>query len=112
MTENRADGRRQNNSGLRTTTPAVSSGPWSKELVREIAMDIGKTVVHHIEIMYPNAVEACPSTFKLSVRNCTYNQIMAAIEVSDEGQIIARLRERKKHRRDTRAAWKKIRASD
>lgn len=89
------------------TLPAVR--PWTKELVSAIAMDIGKAVVHHIEIMYPQAIKVCPSTFKLSVRNSTHNEIMAAIEVSDEGRIVARLKDRKEHRRKMKAVWKKIR---
>lgn len=72
---------------------------YTKDLVREIAMDIGKAVAHHIETMYPKAVEAASSTFLLSVRNSVHNEIIAAIQVNDEGAIIARLRERKKHRR-------------
>jgi hypothetical protein len=83
--------------------------PWTDALIRQIAMDIGKEVVHHIEIMYPAAISACPSTFKISVRNCVHNEIMAAIRVNDEGQIIARLDRRKKHRRDIKAAYKKFR---
>lgn len=93
------------------TVRAPESGPWSKELIKAIAMDIGKAVVHHIEIMYPKAIEACPSTFKLSVRNSIHNEIMAAIEVNDAGQITARLRERKEHRRKIKAAYKKIRST-
>lgn len=84
-------------------------GPWARELIQNIALDIGKDVAAHIETMYPDAVKAASSTFLLSVRNHTFNQIMAAIEVNDEGQILDRLAERKKHRRDMRAVWKKIR---
>lgn len=81
-----------------------SSGPWSRELVKAIAMDIGKAVVHHIETMYPDAAAAvAKSSFKLSVRNTVYNEIMAAIEVNDAGQITARLKERKQHRRKINA---------
>lgn len=85
-------------------------GPWSRELVKAIAMDIGKDVVAYIEVMYPQAIEATSSTFKLSVRNCIHNEIMAAIEVTDEGEIRARLQERKKFRRQWTAAYRKIRA--
>lgn len=84
-------------------------GPWSKELVKEIAMDIGKEVVAYIEVMYPQAVASTSSTFKLSVRNCIHNQIMAAIEVTDEGQIRIRLQDRKKWRREWTASYRKIR---
>ncbi len=84
--------------------------PWSKELIQAIAMDIGKETVAYIEVMYPKAIEATSSTFKLSIRNCIYNQIMAAIEVNDEGEITARLQERKTFRRKWTAAWRKIRS--
>lgn len=85
-------------------------GDETRELVKAIAMDIGKEVVHRIRVMYPQAIAACPkSTFPLSVRNCIYNEIMAALEVTDEGQIVARLRERKKFRRKIERAYSKIR---
>jgi hypothetical protein len=87
----------------------VPKGPWSRDLVKEIAMDIGKEVVAYIDVMYPKAVEATSSTFRLSVRNCIFNEIMAAIEVNDEGQITARLKDRKKFRREWTAAYRKIR---
>lgn len=91
------------------TANAPATVGWSDALIRQIAMDIGKEVVSHIEIQYPRAIAATPSTFKLSVRNCVYNQIMAAIQVNDEGQIVERLERRKKFRREQKAAWKKIR---
>lgn len=92
--------------------PQEQPGPWSKELVKAIAMDIGKAVVHHIETMYPQAAAAvASSSFKISVRNTVYNEIMAAIEVSDAGQITARLKERKQHRRKIKAAYTNIRAT-
>lgn len=80
-----------------------------KELVRQIAMDIGKEVVAYIEVMYPKAITATSSTFKLSVRNCIHHEIMAAIEVNDEGQIVARLNDRKAFRRQWTAAYRKMR---
>ncbi|MDA9396427.1 hypothetical protein WN73_38620 [Bradyrhizobium sp. CCBAU 45394] len=87
-----------------------TQGPWSRELVKEIAMDIGKEVVSHIEIMYPAAIAATPGTFKTSVRNAVYNQIMAAIEVNDAGEIAARLKDRKRARTKLTAAYRKMRA--
>lgn len=92
-----------------STSPATR-GPWSRELVKEIAMDIGKEVVAHIEIMYPDAIRATPSTFKLSVRNTVFNQIMAAIEVNDADQIATRLKERKAMRRKLGASYREMRA--
>lgn len=87
----------------------VVEGTWSKELVKEIAEDIGSEIVAHIETMYPAAIKASPTTFKLSVRNKVFNEIMAAINVNDAGQIAARLKDRKAMRRKIGAAYRKIR---
>lgn len=101
---------------VQTSLPEASvleaAMPWSKELIKAIAMDIGKEVVAYVEVQYPEAIKASSSTFKLSLRNCIYNQIMAAIEVNDAGEIAARLETRKKFRRQWTAAWRKIRATD
>jgi hypothetical protein len=84
----------------------VIAGDPTKALIRAIAMDIGKEAVHHVKTMYPAAIKACPSTFPLSLRNCIHNEIIAAIEVTDEGEIIARIADRKKRRR--KGYYKKI----
>lgn len=89
--------------------PAISQPVPSRDLVKEIAMDIGKETVAYIEVMYPEMFKAASSTARLSVRNHIYNQIMAALEVNEEGAVIARLETRKKFRREWKAAWKKIR---
>ena len=88
--------------------PAKAGDPTTA-LIRAMAMDIGKDTVTYVEVMYPEAVKATSSTFRLSLRNHIYNQIMAAIEVTDEGEIIARINDRKKFRREWKAAWKKLR---
>lgn len=92
-----------------TKLPAEVKHIPEEMLIRAIAMDIGKEVVAYIEVMYPEAIEHTSSTFKLSVRNCIHNQIMAALEVSEEGAVIARLEERKKFRRWWIATAKKNR---
>lgn len=89
---------------LQSESPA-----WSHDLIKQIAMDIGKDTVAYIEVMYPKAIEAASSTFKLSVRNHIFNQIMAAIEVTDEGPVKARLQERKQFRKDWTATYRRIR---
>ena len=94
--------------------PAViPSEPRSldRELVKEIAMDIGKAVAHHIETMYPDAVAAASSTFLLSVRNCCHNEIIAALDTIDADAIRQRLAERKKHRRKIGAFYRAYRKS-
>jgi hypothetical protein len=88
----------------------VTTSPWTKQLVSKIAMDIGKEVVHRCETMYPKAFEVTPKTFRLHIRNCVHNEIMAAIQVNEEGEIIARMDARKKHRRKINAIYKKIRS--
>lgn len=87
----------------------AKAGSWSKELVRAIAMDIGKAAVHHLDTMYPAAVKACPATMRLSLRNTIYNEIMAALDTTDADRIIARLADRKAWRRKIKAMYAKNR---
>lgn len=75
-------------------------------------MDIGKDTVAYIEVMYPDAVAATSSTFKLSVRNHIYNQIMAAVQINDEGEIVDRLKQRKTDRRRWVKQYRDIRKKD
>ncbi len=84
--------------------------PTGPNIVQEIAMDIGKSIAAYIEVMYPEAVTAASSTFLLSVRNSVYNEIMASLELTEEGAIRAQLLKRKKFRREWKSAYKKIRA--
>lgn len=88
----------------------AKAGDPTQALIRAMAMDIGKEVVHHIETMYPSAIAACPATFKLSVRNCVHNEIMAAIAVNLDSEIVMRLNERKKFRRKMKKAFTQNRA--
>ena len=82
--------------------------PDDRDLVKAVAMDIGKEVAAHIEIMYPEAVKAASSTFLLSVRNCTYNSIMGWMQpdIADTGK---RMASRERFRRAMRAAYRTIR---
>lgn len=98
-----------------TNVPALKPlepEPLSRDIIREIAMDVGKEVAHHIKMMYPEAVAAASSTFLLSVRNTTYNSIMAAIEVTDENDIRSRLKANAAHRREINKLWKLNRRID
>lgn len=98
------------------TMPALpgqqSEAPWSKELIQAIAMDIGKDMVAYIEVMYPKAIEATSSTFKLSVRNHIHNQVMEAIKLRDAESVEAWLAVRKKHRREWLACYRRLRKMD
>lgn len=81
-------------------------------IVKGIAMDIGKEVVAYVERMYPQAVSATSSTFRLALRNCIYNEIIAALETTDRAAILARLERRKKERRELKALWSKVEDTD
>jgi hypothetical protein len=90
--------------------PPVPSGAnpaWSIELVREIAMDIGKEVAAHIETMYPAAVEATGKTMLRSVRGCVFNEIIAALYTTEENAIRAKLQRRQALRRARKAAFRR-----
>ena len=90
--------------------PPPNEAAWSRELVKQIAKDVGDAVVFHIETMYPRALAATPTTFPLSVRNTVFNEILAATEVNDAAHIAARIEERRRARRNLRAASRKMRA--
>jgi hypothetical protein len=51
------------------------------------------------------------TTFKISLRNCVRNEILAAVGINDAGQAIARIRERKRIRRKTRADFRRMRSA-
>lgn len=91
------------------TRPAIDA---DRELIKEIAMDIGKELVAYIEVMYPQAIAATSSTFKLSMRNHVYNDIMAALEVNDADAIRKRLDERKRFRRQWVKSYRDMRKKD
>ena len=85
---------------------------WSRELIKQIAKDVGDAVVAHIEIAYPAAIAATPTTFPTSVRNCVFNEVMAAVTVNDADKIASRLAERKRARRSLKATYRKMRAAN
>jgi len=78
-------------------TPATQD--ITQELIKEIAMEIGKETVSYIEYMYPKAIENTSSTFKIAVKNHIYNDIMAALKYTNENDIKTWLAERKTFRR-------------
>lgn len=83
-----------------------------KALIQAVAMDIGKEVVAYVERMYPNAIRATSSGFKLSLRNMIHNEIMAALEITDPDEIQSRLKDREKSRRKLRALHKNVEDTD
>lgn len=81
-------------------------------LLKGVAMDIGKEVVAYVERMYPQAVSASSSTFRLALRNSIYNEIMAAMKVTDPSEIQARIIANAKHRREMKRLWSRLRETD
>lgn len=79
------------------------------EAIRKIAMDVGKQVVAHIEYAYPKMFESVPKIAKLSMRNCVYNAIIAAVEAADEGRDEQQIKDNSEHRRKMAKIMKKIR---
>lgn len=77
-----------------------------RELVREIAMEIGKEVAWHIETMYPAAVAATSQNMLLSLRHRVHNDIMAAVDALERGDAEAWLTKRRKNRRVARVLWR------
>ena len=80
-----------------------------RSLVKALAMNIAKNVVAYVDVMYPEAPKACSSTFRLSLRNTIYNEIMSSLELNEEGQILSALKDQATFRRQWTAAYKKIR---
>ncbi len=80
-----------------------------RELVKGIAMDIGKEAVSHLRIMYPAAFAALGSSGQLSLRNCVHNEIMNSLATMDADGIRQRLEDRRKRRRERHAEWERIR---
>ncbi len=70
-----------------------------RELVGRIAMDIGKSAVSKIRVMYPDVYAAMNSGCRLTLRNHIYNEIMAALSTTDAEAIEDRLKDRAMFRR-------------
>ena len=87
--------------------PPMARQALPRELVRDIAMEIGKEIASHIETMYPKAVEATSKNMLLSVRNSVHNDIMAAVDALESGNAEAWLVRRQSHRRALRKEWRK-----
>lgn len=95
--------------GHPVVVPGEPASGVPRDLLKSLAMDIGKEVASYIERQYPEAVEATSSTFLLSVRNCIHNEIVATLGLSSVGEIEQRLERRKRERRQLRALWKAAR---
>lgn len=98
---------RPDTTALVPTQAPIAREALPRELVKEIAMEIGKEVASHIERMYPAAVRATSKTMLLSLRNSVHNDIMAAVDALERGDADAWLAQRRATRRTIRAQWRK-----
>ncbi|GBQ85675.1 hypothetical protein AA14337_3135 [Acetobacter malorum DSM 14337] len=57
----------------------------ANHLTREVFLDLGKEVAHRIKMDFPEAVDACSSTFLLSVRNSLFNELISTLKQAGEG---------------------------
>jgi hypothetical protein len=90
--------------------PATEDQTIPREVVKVIAMDIGKEVCSYVEVMFPKVAEAGKnSTFMISLRNHIYNEIMASLNLTDVPSIMKRIEDRKRFRRKWKADYRKMR---
>jgi len=76
---------------------------FSESLVRQIAMDVGKQVVDHIDGMYPQMfANVSKASASLSIRNTAYNAIMEAVKAANKGEVEQMLKRHDEHRRTMR----------
>lgn len=90
---------------------AIPKDP-SRALVEAIALDIGKEMVAYLEVMFPDATITSSSGMRLSVRNHIYSDIIAALETTDEKEILERLERRRKFRREWLKTYRDYRKRD
>ena len=89
---------------------ALKRLPPTDEIIRRIAMDVGKQVVEHIEWVHTDMVRAAGSwkSARFSIRNCVHNNIMSAVTAADEGRYEEWIAANDQHRRFMRAARRKV----
>lgn len=87
-----------------TETLPKPVGAFDDDLLRRIAMDVGKEIVAYIDHAYPEMYDGVlsPKSARLSIRNATYNAIMQAVKDADRGRSEAAISANDAHRRTMR----------
>lgn len=80
-----------------------------RDVLEAMADEIGRSTVAYVEVMYPEAIKATSSTFKLSLRNHIYNDIMAATKLHTETEMRASVNDKAAFRKQWLAMWRKLR---
>lgn len=90
-------------------TPAVKSGTPTDDAIKALALAVGKNTVAYVEVMYPEAFAATSSTFRVSLRNHIYNDIMAVTKLHTEAEIREWIAANEAHHKKWLALWRKVR---
>lgn len=93
-------------------TPAVPGGEPSRDLIKALAEAVGRDLAAYVEVMYPEAMAATNSGFKVSLRNHVYNDIMHVSTLHTEAEIRAWLKANDAHRKQWLGAYRKMRRDD
>ncbi len=84
----------------------------TKQLISEVAKEIGKELVAYIEIQYPDVFAAMNGGARLSFRNHVYNDIMSVLKCRTEADYRAWIEGRRKHRRTMLKMYRAYRSGD
>ena len=91
----------------------TSAGPAdagiSRDLIKAMAMDAGKSLCAYLEVMFPEVWHGQNSGFKISMKHHVYNDIMALADLHDEVAIRKRLAGNEAHRKEWVGAYRKMR---
>jgi hypothetical protein len=81
----------------------------TRQLISDVAMELGKQMVAYIEVQYPDVYATMNSGCKLSIRNGTHNNLMAALNCRTEEEYRAWIEKNKKFRREWLKTYRAIR---
>lgn len=99
--------------GLPATNDSVhareNAPPPTPDLIKAMAKAVGTNLIAYLEVMYPEAIKATSSTFKTSMKNHVYNDIMMVAKLHTAPEIEKWLAENEAHHKRWLAQWRKIR---
>ena len=94
-------------------TPTVApAGDIPRELIAAMAAAVGKNLVAYIEVMYPEAIKATSSSFKLSVRGHVHNDIVHVSTLHTQAEIRKWLADKASFNKKWVAQWRKMRRQE
>ena len=94
---------------LNTPTVPPHQGDLPRDLIKAMAEAVGKSLAAYVEVMYPEAIKAASSTFKLSLKNHVYNDIMHVTTLHTEAEIRKWLADSEAHRKAWLGAYRRLR---